>query len=348
MLRDRWPGCAADPRRGRFLGDVEGVTRRWQHTLYAAWAGSMTVPAASTRRTTRRWNRARIALPVDHRQQRSYDEPVRRASTLMTLRPRYAAFSQAILLAGFCAGSLRAQDGRALVGIAHVALRVGDVAKSRAFYGALGWQQAFEISDDKGTTTSYLKVSDRQFIELYRRDNPSDPLGLMHICLETGDISRVIAAYTALGLSPTDSRKARAGNLLFNLRDPEGQLIEYTQYLPGSLHYNDRGKHLNDSRISEHMIEVTLTVKDVGAEEAFFTGKLGFQGSGLKLSVPGTPGEAIVLAPQAVDSKPSLKFAADPRLAAEKLKMRGLEVKVIGGVPVVLDPNGASISFNLR
>ncbi len=150
----------------------------------------------------------------------------------------------ALLLSGSGgAGPLPAQDGRQLDGIAHVALRVSDVAKSRAFYKTLGWEQAFEFSDDQGTTTSYVKVNDRQFIELYRRNKPSDPLGLMHICLEAGDIDRVSAAYIASGLAPTQPKKAHAGNLLFNLRDPEGQVIEYTQYLPGSLHYEDHGKH---------------------------------------------------------------------------------------------------------
>jgi catechol 2,3-dioxygenase-like lactoylglutathione lyase family enzyme len=255
----------------------------------------------------------------------------------------------ALLFSGFGgAGPLPAQDARALDGIAHVALRVSDVAKSRAFYKTLGWEQAFEFSDDQGTTCSYVKVNDRQFIELYRKNKPTDPLGLMHICLDTGDVERVSAAYIALGLAPTQPRKARAGNVLFNLRDPEGQVIEYTQYLPGSLHSNARGKFVDEARISDHMINVVLTAKDVDAEKAFLTGKLGFSGSAYKLSVPGNPGETIELKALAAGGMPELRFAADIKRVAEELKKRGLEVKITGGVPEVRDPDGTALSFSER
>ena len=85
---------------------------------------------------------------------------------------------------------LAAQDKLALDGIAHVAFRVSDLSASRVFYGKLGFEQAFEFSDAAGTTVSYLKVNDRQFIELYRRGQTekelaSQPLGLMHICFDT-------------------------------------------------------------------------------------------------------------------------------------------------------------------
>jgi catechol 2,3-dioxygenase-like lactoylglutathione lyase family enzyme len=266
----------------------------------------------------------------------------------MTTLSQHAAISMALVFGFGGFGILAAQEAPALDGIAHVALRVSDVAKSRAFYRTLGWEQAFEFSDDKGTATSYVKVSDRQFIELYRRDNAADPLGLMHICLDTRDVDRAIAAYAALGLTATSRRKARAGNLLFNLRDPEDQLIEFTQYLPGSLHENERGKHVLETRLSDHMTSVTLTVKNVDAGKAFFTGKLGFQGSGYKLSVPGNPSEAIELRPAAGGGMTALQFAADPKRTARELKKRGLEVKTAGGVAEVRGPDGVILFFSNR
>ena len=267
----------------------------------------------------------------------------------MTNLPQHAVLAVALLFSGFGgAGPLPAQDARKLDCIAHVALRVSDVARSRAFYKTLGWDQAFEFGDDKGTDTSYVKVSDHQYIELCRRNRPSDPIGFMHICLETVDLARLSAAYTALGLTPTESKKGHAGNVLFNLRDPEGQVIEYTQYLPGSLHSNARGKFVEEVRISDHMIDVVMTAKDVDAEKAFFVGKLGFQGIGYKLSLPGTPGETVELKPRVPGETPELRFAADPKRAAEELKKRGLEVKIVGGVPEVRDPDGTAIYFSER
>ena len=267
----------------------------------------------------------------------------------MTNLPQHAVLTVALLFSGFGgAGPLPAQDARNLTCIAHVALRVSDVAKSRAFYKTLGWDQAFEFGDDKGTTTSYVKVSDHQYIELCRRDRPSDPLGFMHICLETVDLERLSAAYTAVGLTPTESKKGHAGNVLFNLRDPEGQVIEYTQYLPGSLHSNARGKFVDQARISDHMIDVVMTAKDIDAEKAFFIEKLGFSGSGDKLSLPGSPGETVELKPRVPGEVPEIRFAADPKRAAEDLKKRGLEVKLVGGVAEVRDPDGSVISFSER
>jgi catechol 2,3-dioxygenase-like lactoylglutathione lyase family enzyme len=103
-----------------------------------------------------------------------------------------------------------------------VAFRVADVPKSREFYRTLGWEQAFEFSDDKGTATSYVKVNDRQFIELYRRGAPTDALGLMHICLEGADLGTRRGLPQSRTHDPTEPRKARAGNLLFNIHDAGG------------------------------------------------------------------------------------------------------------------------------
>ena len=271
------------------------------------------------------------------------------ALTIMTNFSQHAALTAALVFFGFGgAVPLPAQDGRKLDCIAHIALRVSDVAKSRVFYRTLGWDQAFEFGDDKGTDTSYVKVSDHQYIELCRRNRASDPIGFMHICLETIDLDRLSAAYTALGLTPTESKKGHAGNILFNLRDPEGQVIEYTQYLPGSLHTNARGKFVNEARISDHMINVVMTAKDVDTEKAFFIGKLGFSGSGYVLSLPGTPGETVELKPRVAGETPEIRFAADPKRAAAELKRRGLEVKMAGGVTEVRDPDGTAIDFSER
>ena len=253
----------------------------------------------------------------------------------------------ALLLSGIGGTSrLCAQDGRMLDRIAHVALRVSEVAQSRTFYTTLGWRPAFEFSGNQGVTTSYVKVSDRKCTELYRTNKPEEPLGFMNICLEIADIDRLSVAYTTLGLTPTETKKDRSGNVQFNLRDPEGQVIEYTQYLPGSLHSNVRGKFVDPAHISNHMIPVVQRVTDVSVEKAFSTGKLGVAGSGHKLGVPGNPAEAIELKTQAATATPELGFAADPMLAAEERKKRALEVKLAGDAAVFRDPDGAVISFS--
>jgi catechol 2,3-dioxygenase-like lactoylglutathione lyase family enzyme len=248
------------------------------------------------------------------------------------------------------AAALAAQT---LEGIAHVALRVSDVPVSREFYRKLGFEQSFEFSDDKGINVSYMKVNDRQFIELYRRNSAEERLGLMHLCLETGALEGLRSVYIRRGLKPTEARKARAGNLLFNLFDPEGQLIEYTQYLPGSMHSEDRGKHLGADRISEHMIRVASAVKDLEALRAFYVEKLGFAvrpGAGpMRLVLPGKSGEAVELDSATAGGKPRLTFAVgDVRRAGDELRKRGIAPRASAASNVAaVDPDGAAIVFEM-
>ena len=74
----------------------------------------------------------------------------------------------------------------ALSGIAHVAFRVADVARARAFYQKLGFEQAFEMTRDGQTTEAFIKLNDLQFIELYPRN--AQPSGLMHVCYLSTDL----------------------------------------------------------------------------------------------------------------------------------------------------------------
>jgi catechol 2,3-dioxygenase-like lactoylglutathione lyase family enzyme len=162
----------------------------------------------------------------------------------------------------------------ALTGIAHVAFRVADVAVARAFYQKLGFEQAFEMTRDGQTTEAFIKLNDLQFIELYPRN--AQPSGLMHICYLASDLEPLNAEYTKRELKPSPVRKAGAGNMLMVVRGPENQTLEYTQYMPGSMHFEDHGKHLGENRISQHMLGATLAVKDLPAARAFYTDKLAF------------------------------------------------------------------------
>jgi hypothetical protein len=169
----------------------------------------------------------------------------------------------------------------------------------------------------------------------------------MHICIDAADLDAAFAACEKIGLKPTDRRKARAGNLLFNLRDPEGRLLEYSQYLPGSLHRNDAGKHLGEGRASDHLVRVSQPATDMAAEKAFYTGKLGFadRGNG-RLDVPGRFGESIVLEPAAANWKPRLVFETrDLKQTAAEMLKRGLPFTVTGESVTVRDPEGAILVF---
>jgi len=187
----------------------------------------------------------------------------------------------------------------ALSGIAHVAFRVADVAAARAFYQKLGFEQAFEFTREGKTTEAFIKINDRQFIELYPRD--SQPTGLMHVCYESSSLEALYAEYVKRDLKPPAVRKAGAGNLLLVIRDPEENVIEYTQYMPGSMHFEDHGKHLGEHRISQHLLGATVAVRDLAAGRVFVNGvEAIFSATEWKLLVYLARNAGKVISPQAL------------------------------------------------
>ena len=201
-----------------------------------------------------------------------------------------------------------AQQTPPLAGIAHVAIRVRSLDAARDFYNKLGFEEAFTLTDKDGKVNeSFIKLNDRQFLELYPA-NPDDPkqasIGFLHICFEGDDLQAIHDDYVGHGLTPTPVRKAGAGNLLFTLAGPidaagAAQNIEYTQYMPGSRHYEDRGKHLTSDHIADTLIGVSLAMKDPAAARDFYLNQLSFKsiaGDPMFLHMPGSSGQEVEIA----------------------------------------------------
>lgn len=236
-----------------------------------------------------------------------------------------------------CASLAQAQT-TTLAGIAHVAIRTTDLARSVDFYQKLGFEQAFAFSKDGATTESFLKVNDRQFIEVY----PSPAAaGFMHVCFAGNDLAALNRSYLALGLAPTAVKRAGAGNLLFTMVGPEQQNIEYTQYMPGSLHSNDQGKHLGGHRIAEQIVGVRIPMHDPSAAQTFYEQKLGFHRSGDELTLPGASAETVAFgSPFQI-----ILGVRNLRAAAAQLAARQLPVAKKGSRLTMHDPDGNEIVF---
>jgi catechol 2,3-dioxygenase-like lactoylglutathione lyase family enzyme len=160
-----------------------------------------------------------------------------------------------ILIALILLTSASAQD-LPLTGISHVAFRVSDLDKARAFYtGVLGFPEAFTLN-----TIHFMKVNDDQFISIV-----------------TTDVEKLHQMLIDRGLHPTDLKPPGGdGTRAIRLPDLDGNPIEFTQYLPGSLHAQARGKFLDAARISTHLQHAGYPVKDLPAAIAFYRDKLGF------------------------------------------------------------------------
>jgi catechol 2,3-dioxygenase-like lactoylglutathione lyase family enzyme len=194
-------------------------------------------------------------------------------------------------------------------GIAHIAIRVKDIPTSVAFYHKLGFDPAFaNLAKDGATITqSFIKLNDRQYIELYpvSAQNPAQSTpAFLHLCFEGADLNAIHDYYVAEGLTPISVRTAGAGNLLFTMKGPQQfagpQNIEYTQYMPGSKHTLDFGQHLGPDRVGEKMIVVALAMQDPAAARDFYVTKLGFtpnKSNPTRLDLPGASGEQVEIVP---------------------------------------------------
>jgi len=164
-----------------------------------------------------------------------------------------------------------------LEGIACVSFRVSELERSRAYYtGRLGYQQAFELKSAGGTST-FFKVNEEQFIEVEPGLSPSDNVRLTRIAFQTTDIESLRRALSARGLNPPTATQTSDGNLAFSLRDPEGQRLDFVEYLDSSLEAKTRGKFLDSRRISDHLQHVGVVVPKEGVDAAmhFYHDQLG-------------------------------------------------------------------------
>jgi catechol 2,3-dioxygenase-like lactoylglutathione lyase family enzyme len=269
----------------------------------------------------------------------------------MTRRNALRLLAAAALLAPVAAPAQKTPQSPPIHGLAHIAIRVNDIAVSRAFYEKLGFQQAFDMEKDGKVTQSFIKVNDRQFIELYPKTETTPAIGFLHLCFDGDDLAALHDFDVAQGLPATALRKAGAGNLLFTLRGPEDQNIEYTQYMPGSLHYEDRGKHLGTEatpRIADNFYAVALGFKDVPAAATYYTTKLAFSptpGNPNLFPIPGSKNEQIFLQP--LTTPASRIYLAVPSLikTAAELKKRGIPVTTTKKDLTITDPDGNALVF---
>jgi catechol 2,3-dioxygenase-like lactoylglutathione lyase family enzyme len=241
-------------------------------------------------------------------------------------------------------------------GIAHVAIRVHDLAASIAFYQKLGFEQAFDLRKDDIPYESFIKINDTQFIELYPVTTKDPAAGFLHLCFEGVDLNAIHDDYTTHGLTPIAVRKAGAGNLLFTMAGPAQptgpQNIEYTQYLPGSLHSNDQGKHLGADRVATKLVNVALAMNDTGAARDYYINQLHFKpiaNDQMVMHLPGDSGEEVEIVAATLGTKARLTLETDNLAkAARHLHKEGVKAEKNGATLAVTDPDGNVLHIESR
>ena len=166
-----------------------------------------------------------------------------------------------------------------ILGVAHIALYVHDIEKSRQYYrDLLGYEEVFllNMADGKLSLT-FVKINDRQYIELFP-ETQAETDRLNHISIEVDDAEAMRAYLGSKGIKVPDKvGKGRIKNSNFNVKDPEGHTLEIVQYEPDGWTMLNRGKALNGPRLSNRMMHLGILVGKLEPAMKFYRDILGFE-----------------------------------------------------------------------
>jgi len=165
-----------------------------------------------------------------------------------------------------------------ILGVAHIALAVHDVEKTRAYYkDFLGFGEPYKLDNADGSLSmTFIKVNDRQYIEIFPEKSAGTDR-LLHISVETDDAEAMRVYLRSKGIKVPDTvAKGRIRNSNFNITDPDGHTVEIVQYEPDGLTVFNKGKFMDGPRISTRMSHVGITVGSLEPAMKFYGDVLGF------------------------------------------------------------------------
>ncbi len=157
----------------------------------------------------------------------------------------------------------------AITGISHIAVYSADAVKSERFYvHDLGATKGSD-AEDAGGVRYYFSAT--QYVEVLPLPRPHSINRLDHVAFATANVDALRAQLAAqMTAVPSQVAHGRDGSEWFDLRDPEGNRIQFVQAPahPPAVAVNP---------LSGHMIHVGFIVHDRAREDRFFRGLLGFK-----------------------------------------------------------------------
>jgi len=156
----------------------------------------------------------------------------------------------------------------AITGIAHLVVLDEDLTAAKDFYGdVIGWpaSKPLDLAD-----AVHYQVGLKQYIEVKTAPTHNPPDRVELLALETTDV-RVLRAYLAANgvVVPSKVERHANGSLSFDMADPDGYRIEFTQ--------GGKFPQPSANAISTHIIHAGFTVRNVAAVKHFYLDVLGFK-----------------------------------------------------------------------
>ena len=123
--------------------------------------------------------------------------------------------------------------------IAHLCLNVRDLQQSLDFYTRLGLVPVFRFTRKGALFGVYLKLADSAFIEIFEDAKLEKPANtsLVHFCLETEDLDRLMADLQSRGIAFSEKKLGCDHTWQIWLTDPDGNAFEVHQYTPESMQF---------------------------------------------------------------------------------------------------------------
>lgn len=121
----------------------------------------------------------------------------------------------------------------------HIALRVGDLERSLAFYTALGYLVVGTVPQTEFGSLTMLKLPGDEFVALELVHSPDigriDPQGLNHLVIKVESMTATIADLAAKGVTvePPSSPDGSQDFWTSWITDPDGYRIEMVQWPAG-------------------------------------------------------------------------------------------------------------------
>jgi catechol 2,3-dioxygenase-like lactoylglutathione lyase family enzyme len=187
----------------------------------------------------------------------------------------------ALALATACFAQNTSPTRPRITGISHVGYFVSDLPKALVFWhDLLGFDEAYDLKkpgSETGVRIAFIKINDHQHIELFNEPPTAPPNHMSHLCFTVDDIDQMRTYLRSKGYTvPADSGKTRTGDYAFEIKDPDGTLIEFVQKLPTGMEAQAAGKSLLASRISPQIYHVGFLVGNAQRSIDFYHDILGF------------------------------------------------------------------------
>jgi catechol 2,3-dioxygenase-like lactoylglutathione lyase family enzyme len=180
-------------------------------------------------------------------------------------------FAAAIVFVALCAfGQQKPQQRPKITGVSHLSIYTSDAAKTERFYvHDLGASKAADPQNSSGVRYYFNAI---QFVEvLPLPQGPASINRFDHAGYNTSNAEAMRTYLESHGVNvPSRVTKTSDGSQYFEVKDPEGNEIEFVQPSahPAAVPANP---------LSNHIIHVGYIVHDPVAEDAFYRGLLGFR-----------------------------------------------------------------------